>query len=90
MALKPVSCIKPFSFTFFKTVNLIFAMKYILMLLTLLSALLLLCFSPELLFADPPIFPDNPDQVPIDGGLGLLAAAGGAYALNKLRQKKAE
>ena len=48
-------------------------------------------FTPELLLAQsapPPAFPDNPDQVPIDGGLGLLAAAGGAYALNKLRQKK--
>lgn len=36
----------------------------------------------------PPIFPSAPAQNPIDGGLGLLAAAGGAYAIKKLRDKK--
>jgi hypothetical protein len=35
----------------------------------------------------PPIFPSDPDPVPVDGGLGLLAAAGGAYAVKKLRDK---
>lgn len=35
-----------------------------------------------------PGFPDAPSQAPIDGGLGLLAATGGAYALNKLRNRK--
>ena len=35
----------------------------------------------------PPGFPSNPDPVPIDGGLSLLAAAGGAYAIKKLRDK---
>ncbi len=34
-----------------------------------------------------PKFPDQPDQTPIDGGLGLLAAAGGAYALKKLKDR---
>ncbi len=34
-----------------------------------------------------PSFPDPPSQAPI-GGLGLLAAAGGALALKKLRDKK--
>ncbi|MEP1306557.1 MAG: hypothetical protein ABJK11_01305 [Balneola sp.] len=38
----------------------------------------------------PPGFPDNPSEAPIDGGLGLLAAAGGAYAYKKLRKKKNE
>jgi hypothetical protein len=33
-----------------------------------------------------PNFPDNPGQAPI-GGLGLLAAAGGAMALKKLYDK---
>jgi|TARA_B100000586_G_scaffold152537_1_gene110850 hypothetical protein len=33
-----------------------------------------------------PSFPDNPGQAPI-GGLGLLAAAGGAMALKKFRDK---
>ncbi len=34
-----------------------------------------------------PSFPDPPDQAPI-GGLGLLAAAGGALAIKKLRDKR--
>ena len=35
-----------------------------------------------------PSLPSNPPQAPIDGGLGLLAAAGGAYAYKKLKGKK--
>ena len=31
-----------------------------------------------------------PPQVPIDGGLGLLAVAGGAYAARRLRRRKGE
>ena len=34
-----------------------------------------------------PGLPGPPDQAPIDGGLGLLAAAGGAYAWKKLKDK---
>ncbi len=34
-----------------------------------------------------PSFPNAPNQAPI-GGLGLLAAAGGAMALKKFRDKK--
>lgn len=34
-----------------------------------------------------PSLPAAPSQAPIDGGLGLLAAAGGAYAWKKLRNK---
>lgn len=37
-----------------------------------------------------PGFPDSPSAAPIDGGLGILAAAGGAYALKKLREKNKE
>ncbi|MBT3216027.1 MAG: hypothetical protein HOD97_07665 [Candidatus Marinimicrobia bacterium] len=33
-----------------------------------------------------PSFPSNPNQAPI-GGLGFLAAAGGAWAVKKLREK---
>lgn len=36
----------------------------------------------------PPPPPSKPAQNPIDGGLGLLAAAGGAYAIKKIRDKK--
>lgn len=35
-----------------------------------------------------PGLPGTPDQAPIDGGLSILAAAGGAYALKKLRNRK--
>ena len=37
-----------------------------------------------------PSLPVNPPQAPIDGGLGLLAVAGGAYAYKKLKGKKNE
>jgi hypothetical protein len=43
---------------------------------------------PDLAAAQPPPPPSKPTQTPIDGGLGLLAAAGGAYAIKKLRDKK--
>lgn len=45
------------------------------------------CFVPEFVMAQPPNFPGPPPQAPIDGGLTLLAVAGGAYALNKLRNR---
>ena len=44
-------------------------------------------FATELLRAQPGL-PAPPSQAPIDGGLTLLAAAGGAYAIKKLRDKK--
>lgn len=34
-----------------------------------------------------PGMPGTPDQVPVDGGLGWLAAAGVAYAANRLRKQ---
>lgn len=37
-----------------------------------------------------PGLPSAPTQAPIDGGLSLLAAAGGAYAIKKLRDKNNE
>ncbi len=37
-----------------------------------------------------PSFPAQPDQTPIDGGLGILAAAGGAYAYKKLKDRTKE
>jgi len=45
--------------------------------------------SPEAMMA-PPTLPGGggvPTQVPIDGGLGLLALAGGAYAVRRLRNR---
>jgi len=60
-------------------------MKYLLITVFFVLAVVLM---PELVMAQPPMFPGPPPQAPIDGGLTLLAAAGGAYALNKLRSKK--
>jgi hypothetical protein len=37
-----------------------------------------------------PNLPAAPSQAPIDGGLSLLAAAGGGYAIKKLRDRKKE
>ncbi|MCH8566676.1 MAG: hypothetical protein LAT67_00375 [Balneolales bacterium] len=55
------------------------------------TVLLILLMMPEFatvaLAQGPPGLPTDPPQVPIDGGLGILAAAGGAYALNKIRQR---
>ena len=51
-------------------------------LLFLLTITILLVLS-TLAFGQP--LPPTPDQAPIDGGLGLLAAAGGAYAWKKLK-----
>ena len=38
--------------------------------------------------ADSPDPPSDPEQVPVDGGLGWLAAAGAAYAANRLRKSR--
>ena len=43
-------------------------------------------FITELAIAQPRV-PPEPSQAPIDGGLAILAAAGGAYALKKLRDR---
>ena len=37
----------------------------------------------------PPIDPNNPDPIPVDGGASLLLAAGAGYGLRKLRALKA-
>lgn len=57
-----------------------------LIVISIITALIL--FLPDLASAQPPPPPDKPDQAPIDGGLGLLAAAGGAYAIKKMRDRK--
>jgi hypothetical protein len=46
--------------------------------------------TPETGLSQPPPPPSKPTQTPIDGGLGLLAAAGGAYAIKKLRDRRSE
>ncbi len=59
-------------------------MKYPLLLFITLCIILML----TVLVTAQPTLPSAPDQAPIDGGLGLLAAAGGAYAWKKLRSSK--
>lgn len=54
----------------------------------LIAILLMVIVLPEIVSAQPPPPPSKPAQTPIDGGLGLLAAAGGAYAIKKLRDRK--
>jgi len=56
-------------------------------LITFTILTLIILITPELLSAQPGL-PSPPDQVPIDGGLALLAAAGGGYAIKKLRDRK--
>lgn len=46
-----------------------------------------LFFVPDFVFAQPGL-PSEPEQTPIDGRLGILAALGGAYAIKKLRDKE--
>lgn len=54
-----------------------------------LLLLLIFIITPELGFGQPPPPPSKPiEQAPIDGGLALLAAAGGAFGLKKLRSNK--
>ncbi|MEL6770980.1 MAG: hypothetical protein AAFP18_07940 [Bacteroidota bacterium] len=51
--------------------------------------------SPPPTFEEPPAeavptLPGDPTQVPIDGGLGLLALLGVGYAARKLRTQRSE
>lgn len=62
-----------------------------LMAVAVLGIILLLgLIVPDFVFSQPPSPPPAPrygEPVPIDGGLGLLAAAGAAYAVRKLKKK---
>lgn len=49
---------------------------------------LILILTTDMSFAQGlPGLPMAPQQAPIDGGLGLLAAAGGVYAYKKLKNR---
>lgn len=62
-------------------------MKITFFVIILVSSALILLFTPDLMSAQPG-FPSNPSQAPIDGGLGLLAAGGAAYAVKKIRESR--
>ncbi|GEM_PF-162534 len=68
-----------------KLKNISFMLFGIVIMLALFSTIAYAQSTPGL-----PPFPGSPDPAPIDGGLGLLAAAGGAYAIKKLRDKSKE
>jgi hypothetical protein len=51
----------------------------------IIFAITIILIGTSLLIAQPPGLPGAPSQAPIDGGLGLLAVAGGAYAWKKLK-----
>lgn len=61
-------------------------MKYIKWALTLTVLIVFFCFLPTLLFAqgDPGGDPDV--TVPVDGGLSILAVAGVAYGVKKIKE----
>ena len=61
--------------------------KFTIAVLLLILAIAAVMILPDLAWAQPPPPPSKPAQTPIDGGLGLLAAAGGAYAVKKLRDR---
>ena len=61
--------------------------KIYITLTAVLIILLIVFIEPSLAQPAPP---SNVDQAPIDGGLALLAAAGGAYGLKKIREKRRE
>jgi hypothetical protein len=54
--------------------------------------LILVLFIPALSHADPlvPEDPGSDPDVPIDGGLSVLLAAGVGYGIKELRKKKVE
>lgn len=47
----------------------------------------ILLILPEQIYSQPGL-PGDPEQTPIDGGLGILAALGGTYAIKKLRERE--
>lgn len=49
--------------------------------------IVLMIMIPEQVIAQPGL-PAAPEQTPIDGGLGILAALGGAYAIKKIRENE--
>jgi len=62
-------------------------MKIYLIVFLVIAFVFLLTFT--LSAQPPPMLPQDPQQSPIDGGLTLLAAAGGAYAWKRFRNKSA-
>lgn len=56
--------------------------------ITLVLTICIMLGIPDYILAQPGLPSPEPEQTPIDGGLGILAALGGAYAIKKLRDKE--
>ena len=59
--------------------------------LPLVFLLILIVCLPDLIYSfqpPPPNLPSKPTQNPIDGGLAILGAAGGLYAIKKFRDRQ--
>ena len=54
-----------------------------------LVAIMALSVSASYAVDPPPIDPNNPDPIPVDGGASLLLAAGVGYGINKMKARKA-
>ncbi len=50
--------------------------------------MIILCFLPSLVHAQPGPGGDPDATVPIDGGLSFLAAAGVAYSVKKIKERR--
>lgn len=61
--------------------------NFIICSIIIVISVLVYLIIPEMISAQPS-FPDDPDQIPIDGGLALLTAAGAGYAFKKLRSNR--
>ena len=59
----------------------------ILILVIILLIISVITVIPNVISAQPS-FPDNPEQIPVDGGLALLTAAGAGYAIKKFSKKR--
>lgn len=64
-------------------------MKKVITIVLLFLTLMLLPDFVQDIIAQPPPTPD-PEAIPIDGGLGILIAAGAAYGAKKLHSQRKE
>lgn len=62
---------------------------FIFVLVTVFLRIMPLCLLSVLVFAQggPSGTDGDPDQIPVDGGIGLLVAAGVAYGVKKYRDR---
>jgi hypothetical protein len=64
-------------------------MKNSIKIFKLMMVVVLLISTTAVFAQDAPTLPDDPENVPIDGGISLLVAAGIGYGAKKMRDKKA-